>query len=119
MICKGRHNFGEGLTQKQAIAAYLSDRTMCPIDYYDDKTINEVIHVAALDYIDHLKKPSAFIRQIDEALRIHNNPLMHASFNVDYYEAVCIAFSLAPVRGENYFKDGFVWELTYDIEKEN
>ena len=55
MICKGHHDYGENLNHKQAIAAFLSDHCLCPIEHYADGTIvNRVIWDAALDYIDSL-----------------------------------------------------------------
>lgn len=111
MICKGKHDFGEDLTHKQAIAAYLSDQCGCPLDYYKDDVIESVIKNAAKDYIDGIRRPSFFIGQIEEVMERHNNPLSKCE-NVTYCEAICIVFSLAQVRDGSAYVNGFTEENT-------
>lgn len=97
MICKGRHDFGKDLTHKQAIAAYLSDRCGSPVEEYTEEIVDYEIYQAVLDYLDGADKPSCFIRQIMDVLNLHNNPMARCE-HIDYYDAVCIAFSLVQVR---------------------
>lgn len=122
MICKGRHDFGEELTHKQAIAAYMSDACGCPIEEYTNNILNDIIYQAALDYIDGLPKPSVFIRSIMDVLNLNNNPLISADQHLDYYEAVCRAFSLVRVKakneyGDEYFVNGFDLTLVHPVRK--
>lgn len=119
MVCKGHHDFGKELTHKQAIAAYIADSCCCPVEFYTDDILNDIIYQAALDYIDGLKIPSSFIRDIQNALNLHNNPLLHNINRIDYFEAVCIAFQLAQVRdsNKNAFVNGFSEELIQRVEK--
>ena len=120
MICKGRHNYGEDLGHKQAIAAYLSDQCACPIEEYaDGRIVNEVIWVAALDYLDSIKefRPSSFLRAVMDSYNFHNNPLIDKKHNIDMYEAVCGAFSVAQVRKDGEYINSFTEENTQKVHK--
>ena len=121
MICKGNHDYGEHLSHKQAIAAFLSDHCLCPIEYYADGSIvNSVIWSAALDYLDSINahRPSSFIRCAMDSYNLHNNPLVDKKHNVDWYEAVCMAFSDAQVRNtQGEYINGFTEENTQFVYK--
>lgn len=123
MICKGNHDFGDFLNHKQAIAAYLSDRCLIPIEYYEDgRFVNEAIWNAALDYLDSIKdcRPSSFLRSVMNSYDLHNNSLMDKKYNVDMYEAVCGAFSVAQVRkASGEYINGFTEENTQYVYKKN
>lgn len=118
MICKGKHDFGEELTHKQAIAAYLSDQCMCPFDYYKSDVIENVIKNALKDYIDSIPRPSVFIGQIEDVMERYNNPLAKCE-KIDYCEAICRAFSLVQVRNGGAYINGFTEENTRRICKTN
>ena len=122
MICKGNHDYGENLNHKEAIAAYLSDRCMCPIEEYaDGRIVNDVIWDAALDYIDSMKehRPSSFLRSVMDSYNLHNNPFIDKKHNIDWYEAVCGAFSVAQVRKNGEYINGFTEENTEFVHKTN
>lgn len=120
MICKGKHDYGEHLSHKQAIAAYLSDHCACPMEYYADGTIvNSVIWNAALDYIDSIHRPSHFLRCVMDSYNLHNNALVDKKLNIDWYEAVCGAFSIAEVAEDGEYINGFTEENTQFVNKRN
>ncbi len=114
MICKGQHEYGQGLGYKQAIAAFLSDHCNCPPEFYNDGVIvNRAILDAALDYLDNINahNPSAFIRNIFDAYHLHNNPLVDAKYHADWYDAICDALSNADVRSDSgEYINGFTEE---------
>ena len=109
MVCKGRHNFGETTSHKQAVAMYMSNRCACPLEEYVDAVLDPIIFEAALDYIDGADRPSVFVRAIQDALRLHNNPLVKCP-RIDYAEAICIAFSLVQARDDGCYVNGFTDE---------
>ena len=120
MICKGQHDYGKDLGYKEAITAYLSDHCGCPIEYYADGTIvNRVILDAALDYIDSINvhRPSSFLRGAMDSYNLHNNPLIDKKLNTDWYEAVCGAFSIAQVKKDGEYINGFTEENTQFVHK--
>lgn len=115
MICKGHHDYGKNMSHKQAIAAYLSDDCFCPIEFISDRDVNDVIWVAALDYVDGLKKPSSFLRAVMDSYNLHNNPLIDKKLNVDMFGAVCGAFSIAQVKADGCYINGFTKENTREV----
>ena len=120
MVCKGRHDFGEYLSHKEAIAAYLSDRCACPIEEYaDGNIVNQVIWEAALDYIDSIDVhiPSSFLRAVMDSYHLHNNPFIDKKQHIDLYEAACGAFSVAQVRMDGEFINGFTEENTRFVRR--
>lgn len=121
MVCKGQHDFGDFPTLKQAVIAYMSDRCLCPEEAYTDSKINEIIWTAALDYIDSFKEyfPSSFLRECQRVMDLHNNPLVQNINRVDMYEAICGAFSLAQVRNDAGYINGFTEENTQFVRREN
>ena len=119
MICKGNHDYGEDLSYKQAISAFLSDHCLCPIDYYTEAMINNIILQAAFDYVDSFKehRPSSFLRYVKETYDLHHNPLVENIKRIDIYEAICIAFEMAQVKDENGYINGFTEENTQRVRK--
>lgn len=113
MVCKGQHDFGKFSSLKQAVAAYMSDRCLCPLDTYTDNVINGIIWDAALDYIDSFKEhlASSFLREIHHIMDMHNNPISRLN-RIDMYEATCITFQLAQIRNKDGFINGFTEENT-------
>ena len=119
MICKGNHDYGENLNHKEAIAAYMSDVCLVPLDFYSkDYNINRVIYSAALDFIDNADRPSHFIKLIQEFLDVHNNPAFD-NRRIDYYEAICIAFQIMEVMDDGEYVNGFTEENTGFVYKKN
>lgn len=122
MICKGHHEYGKDLNYKQAIAAFLSDQCLCPIEYYTDDVINQIIWNAAIDYINSFKvhRPGSFLQYAKEVFDRHNDPMMNNVLNkIDMYEAICIAFHMAQVRDDNGFINGFTKENTQFVRKQH
>lgn len=121
MICKGKHDFGEELSFKQAIAAYLSDWSACPIEFIDEKSVNNAIWEAFLDYLNGMKGQSSisFLREAKEAYDRHNNSLVKNIDRIDMYEALCIAFQMARVRNQDGYINGFTEENTSFVHKTN
>ena len=117
MICKGNHLLGDNLSFKEAIAAYMADRCDCPIEDYNNKIINKTIWNAALDYIDNIKdsNPSAFLRDIEEIYSKHNESSILK--NVDWYEAICIAFRLVKIKNNERYINGFNQSNTAYVKK--
>lgn len=114
MVCKRQHNFGDFPSLKRAIAAYLSDRCGCPIEHYTDELINSAIWAAAMDYIDGMKdyQPSSFLYDIKRVMDFYNNHRSADRKQIDFYEAVCIAFQSADVMDGQRFVNGFSEENT-------
>ena len=122
MICKGRHDYGDNLTHKQAIAAYLSDQCFCSIEYISDNDINDVIWQAAIDYINGFKEhlPGSFLQYAKEVYDRHNNPLNKNFNRIDIYEAICSAFQMAQVKSDGgKYINGFTEENTRFVYKTN
>lgn len=119
MVCKGQHDFGEFDTLKQAVAAYMSNRCLTPVERYTDAMLNEIIWTAALDYIDGMKDypPSSFLHDVKRAFDLHNNPISHSISRIDMYEAMCIAFQLADVWHNGAYINGFTEENTSFVYK--
>ena len=119
MICKGNHNYGEELSFKEAIIAYMSDRCCCPIEHYNDTIINKIIWTAAMDYLDNIvsHKPSAFLYSVKEIYDRHNNPFIRKINNIGMYEAICIAFQLVQITEDGEYIDGFTAENTKQVIK--
>lgn len=117
MVCKGQHDFGKFDTLKQAVAAYMSDRCWYPVELYTDEMINDIIWSAAMNLLDHMKKPSMLLWKVQQVMRLHNNPLVKNINRVDIYEALCGAFQLVSVRDENGYINGFTEENTRFVYK--
>lgn len=119
MVCKGQHDFGEFDTFKQAVAAYMSDRCLTPVERYTDAMLNEIIWTTALDYIDGMRDypPSSFFYDAKRAFDLHNNPFSHSIRRIDMYEAVCVAFQSADVRHNGEYINGFTEENTGFVYK--
>lgn len=92
MVCKGKHNFGNFSSLKQAVAAYIADRKGVPVNALAQKEINCAIENAALNYMDTLNsgRPSSFVRRVMAVLNMHNNPENRGAVRIDRYEAICI-----------------------------
>lgn len=110
MLCKGKHEFGEHLTKREAIAQYMSDRCDCPREVYSDDVINDVLRTAALDYIDSIEntKPSGFINEIIRAYDIRRYMKKDSS----WYDAIMDAFTTARVKMNGRYINGFTEENT-------
>ena len=124
MICKGRHTFGDDLCAKDAIKAYISDRCAIKLEHLQDRDINDIIWIAALDFMNSANKPSLFIQVAREAYDRHNNlikPLAGKSFSpIDIYEAICTAFRLVRVKSEDgSYTNGFCEDFVAIVERRN
>ena len=117
MICKKKHEFGDELNDKQAIAAYLSDQCLCDIKSYQQE-VNDVIWAAALDYMDTIDRPSSFLRVAKDVYDRHNNPIFKSE-EIDWYTAICVAFSLVRVKENGKWINGFTEKNTRCICKTN
>ncbi len=112
-ICKGRHEFGENLSPKEAIAAYMSDDTGCPTELYDDVMLESIIADALFDFIDDMNMPSSFLRDIRDIYCRHNTfAEMKGLERISYTDAVCFAFSTVQVKRDGKFINGFTKENT-------
>ena len=112
-VCKGRHNFGDGMTFAQSVAAYMSDRCACPIDVYTENVLLGILFEAVYDYIDGADKPSFFLRQIEDSYRLHK---LHGGGMI---EAICGAFSVTQVRDGEVYQNGFTEKSVFFVEKRN
>ena len=119
MICKGQHDYGEDLGHKEAIAAYLSDQCGCPIEYYTEDVINNVIWDTAIDYTNSFKehRPGSFLLCVKEVFSRHNNPMVQNINRIDWYEALCIAFQMAQIKNDTGYINGFTEENTQFVHK--
>ncbi len=109
-VCKGRHAFGDIRNLRDSIAAYMSDRCAYPAEDYTDGMLEGIIFEALCDFIDGADKPSAFLRQIRESARYHNDNM---------FFAVCGAFSVLSVKDSygNYI-NGFTEESVFYADKD-
>lgn len=119
MICKGRHDFGEELSSKDAIGAYLAFYCALPLELVTEDLVNRAIWDAAIDYIDNIKDtpPGAFLQTIKEAYDMHQSAWLSDMKPIDWYEAVCVAFNLVSVKHGNRFINGFTEENTQFVSK--
>lgn len=120
MVCKGQHDFGDFPVLKQAIAAYMSDRCVCPVERYTDEMLNNIIWTAAMDYVDSMKEypPSQFFCDVKRAMGLHNNPFSSGINRIDMYEAMCIAFMLTDVQKKDRgYINGFNEENTRFVKR--
>lgn len=60
MLCKGRHTYGN-VDSKTAIKKYMAEMCGCEEEWYDDKTLLDIIEYVVLDYIGVADYPQSFL----------------------------------------------------------
>ena len=116
MVCKGQHDFGEFSTLKQAVIAYLSDRSGCPAEFYTDNALRSFIYDVFMDYISSCSNIRAFLYDIKEALYWCD---WRPREGVDDITAVLIGLQLCDVRDDTGYINGFTEENTQRVCRKN
>lgn len=106
LIVKGNHNYGEEVTEKEAIAKYMSETCSYPEELYTYSMILRIVRDVVLDYIDSCDKSSALLW--------------------DYFDSICkdeidkwiSALKHIQVREGNKYINGFN-ENNIDVISEN
>lgn len=116
MVCKGHHNFGEGLTLKQAVAHYMSKTCGCPVETYNDRILLSIVWEAFMDFMSTCTSPRGFLYQMKNA-RYWSD--WSPREGVDEITAILIAFQLCRIRDKDGYVNGFSEKLinNYALEE--
>lgn len=97
IACKHRPENTSTITD--SVRAYMSEECDCPIHYYGEREINNIMKTAMYDYIDTCDKPSVFLRSFDGII---------GGEGMSIGERIAIAFSLVRVcDGAKHYVNGF------------
>ena len=108
MVCKGHHNFGKDLTLKQAVARYMSETCICPIEAYTDNVLRGIVWEAFTDFMSTCTSPCGILYDIKDALYGCDWAPREC---VDDITAILIAFMLCEVFDDNGYINGFTKEM--------
>ena len=50
-------------SEKERVKRFLSDYTLTPYEYYDDRGLERLLRVCFADYVDHAKSPRWVVRE--------------------------------------------------------
>lgn len=97
MACKRRSENTADVID--GVKAYMAEECNCPIYYYSEYKMSEIMRTAMYDYIDTCDKPSTFMRLFDDVFDKE-----HISLG----ERIARAFTLVRVRSDgNHYVNGF------------
>ena len=100
MACKKRDEHANCI---ESVREYMSKECLCPVKYYGEIEMSNIMKVAMYDYIDTCDKPSAFFREMETVFG-------QASLSIG--EWIGRAFALVQVRDcDGNYVNGFgKWE---------
>ncbi|MEG0898386.1 MAG: hypothetical protein RSF40_01570 [Oscillospiraceae bacterium] len=84
----------------KTITEYMSKTCDCPVEYYNEQTIKEILVDAMMDYLNCCDRPSLFIYDMD----LKDRSIFGGK---TLAEKICIAFTLVQVRDDDGCVNGF------------
>ena len=93
----------------ESVREYMSKECMCPIEYYGEIEMGNIMRDAMYDYIDTCDKPSSFLREMDS---------IFGYASLSKAELIARTFRLVRVRNDNGYVNGFEeWEESWEDDQ--